>query len=85
MTNWEPKMVSDMNNFYNLIGRKAQDNPETLQFKSNTTANGVFYRSLTFTPATDAYTISYAIYNSKWLIFTTSEEALIKIFDQLTK
>ena len=85
MTSWENKLVADTNNFYNLIGRKTQENPEALVFKSNTAANGTTYRSLTFSPASDAYTISYAIYNSKWLIFTTSEESLIKIFDQLPK
>ena len=85
MNDWEEKMVSDTNNFYNLIGRKTQDDPDSLEFKSNTASNGTVYRSLTFAPAADTYTISYAIYNSKWLIFTTSEEALIKIFDQLPK
>jgi len=85
MSDWEERIVADTNNFYNLIGRKTQNDPDSLEFKSNTASNGTVYRSLTFAPGSDAYTISYAVYNSKWLIFTTSEEALIKIFDQLPK
>jgi hypothetical protein len=85
MQGWEGSAQQDTDNFFKLLGRKTQSPASSLKFDSNSAANGTAYRSMDFAPASDNFSIAYATYNKKYLIFTTSKDSLEKIFDQLQK
>ena len=85
MQGWEGSMQQDTDNFFKLLGRKTQSQASSLKFNSDNAANGTAYRSMDFAPEGDNFSIAYAVYNSKYLIFTTSKDSLEKIFDQLQK
>jgi hypothetical protein len=85
MQGWEGSVSQDTDNFFKLLGRKTQSQASSLKFNSNSAANGTAYRSMDFAPASDNFSITYATYNNKYLIFTTSKDSLEKIFDQLQK
>ncbi len=85
MDGWEGNLAQDTNNLYKFLGRKTQDASVELKFKSAGAENGVQYRFLDFSPAGDDYAIAYAIYNGKYFVFSTSNEALLKSFNQLPK
>ena len=85
MAGWEASMAQDTNDFYKFLGRKTQSSAVTLKFSPDVTSSNIKYRSLIFAPANDNFSASWAIYNGKYLVFATSNEALVKIFDQLPK
>ncbi|MCU0652641.1 MAG: hypothetical protein MUD10_00080 [Candidatus Pacebacteria bacterium] len=85
LADWEPNMVANTDNLFKFLGRKTQSATATLKFDSDATSDNVQYRTLVFSPATDNYAIAYTIYKEKYLALTTSNEAMIKIFNQLPK
>jgi|GEM_PF-871027 len=85
MESWEGTIQQDTNNLFKLLNRKTQAKPENNKFISGSAPNSTAYRSMDFVPASDNYSITYAFHNDKYLIFTTSKDSLVKIFDQLPK
>jgi len=85
MAAWEGDMEKNTNELFKFLGRKTQTNTTPLKFIPELTAENIKYQSMTFAPSSDAFSIAYAIYNEKYFIFTTSNEALTKIFSQLPK
>jgi hypothetical protein len=85
MTDWEPNLATNTDNLFKFLGRKTQSATATLKFDSDATSDNIQYRTLAFSPATDNYSIAYTVYKNKYLVFSTSNESLIKIFAQLPK
>jgi hypothetical protein len=85
MKDWEGSLMQDTDNLFKLLGRKTQSQTANVKFAAANTANGIQYRSMDFLPASDNFSLAYAIYNDKYLIFTTSKDSMGKIFDQLPK
>jgi hypothetical protein len=70
---------------FKLLGRKTQEQTDSMEFKSATAANGGQYRLMSFLPAEDNFAIAWINYKQKYFIFSTSNESMNKIFDQLPK
>jgi len=84
MEGWKGSIAQDTDNLFKLIGRKTQPETSTLKFNS---ANGgsAQYQTMNFVPAEDNFSIAWAIYQQKHFVFSTSNESISKIFDQLPK
>lgn len=82
---WEGSAAIDTENLFRSLGRKTQTQTNDLKFSSANAPNGAPYRSMNFTPAGDNFSLAWANYQKKYLIFTTSNESMAKIFDQLPK
>jgi hypothetical protein len=83
MNNWEGSMMQDTDNLFKKLGRKTQTPSGSMKFASSAGANQ--YRCLSFIPASDNFSLCYAVYNEKYFIFSTSAESIVNVFNQLPK
>ncbi len=80
---WEKTAIADTNYFFSRLDRKPQDEKEILKFEISQTAKGIEYKSVDFKPAGDNFALAWAIYEQKYFAFSTSNDSLVKLFDQL--
>lgn len=84
MEGWEGSMQADTDNLFKLLGRKTQAPDKTLRFETSS-SSGTEYSSMVFLPESDNFSLNWAVYGGKYLVFATSADALKKTFDQLPK
>ena len=84
LSGWEQSVAQDTDNFFKLLGRKTQT-ASTPEFNDIAATSGTSYRLMEFTPIQDNFALAWANYKQKYFIFSTSDNSITKIFDQLPK
>ena len=84
MAGWEGSIVKDTENLFRLLGRKALDESGSFSFADGGTASAT-YKIMNFAPPEDEFAIAWTNYRQTYFIFSTSNNSMIKIFNQLPK
>ena len=84
MSGWEGSIAKDTENFFRLLGRKTFAEDDVLRFADGGAA-GTAYKVMQFSPAEDEFAIAWANYRQTYFIFSTSNNSMAKIFNQLPK
>jgi len=84
MAGWEGSIAKDAENLFRLLGRKTFAEDDTLRF-TDSAAAGTAYKVMQFSPAEDEFAIAWANYRQTYFIFSTSNNSMAKIFNQLPK
>ncbi len=84
MAGWEGSIVKDTENLFRLLGRKTLDESSSFSFADGGTASAT-YKIMNFAPPEDEFAIAWTNYRQTYFIFSTSNNSMIKIFNQLPK
>jgi len=84
MAGWEGSIIKDTENLFRLLGRKTLDESGTFSFADGGTASAT-YKIMDFAPPEDEFAIAWANYRQTYFIFSTSNNSMAKIFNQLPK